>query len=124
VVDDLARSLAEATAEEARCVAVRDEADVVAVRLVSDSEPSPCRLRTNGGLPGSAQREHGAGELTGGEHAEHVGLILVGIRRAVQLAAPLGRLHDLRVVPSADRVEAERERAVEHRRELDLLVAA
>src|SRR4029453_6738805 len=41
-----------------------------------------------------------------------------------QLAVPLSRLHDLRVVPGADRVEAERERAVEHRSELDLLVAA
>ena len=118
-VHDLARRLAQVAGQEALGVAVGDEADVVAVRLVRDREPAPRRLGADLGLGRVAEREHGAGELIRGEHGQHVGLVLAGIRGPVQ--DPVG---NARVVAGADRVEAERHRAVEHRGELDLLVAA
>ena len=60
-------------------------------------------------------------DLVPGEHGEHVGLVLARVGGAAQRA---GRRVDPRVVPGAHRVEAERERAVQDRGELDLLVAA
>ena len=59
------------------------------------------------------------GDLLGGEHGQHVGLVLAGIRGPVQ-----DSVTDPRVVAGAYRVETEGQRLVEHRRELDLLVAA
>ena len=56
---------------------------------------------------------------SGGEHAEHVRLVLRRVHRPAQRA-----VGQPRVVPGDDRVEAERQRPVQHRRELDLLVAA
>ena len=53
------------------------------------------------------------------EHAEDVGLVLARVDRAVQRA-----VDEPRVVAGADGVEAQRQRAVEHGGELDLLVAA
>ncbi len=58
------------------------------------------------------------------EHAEHVGLVLAGVDRPVHLDQPVGSGAQLGVVAGGDGVEAERERPVEHGRELDLLVAA
>ena len=58
------------------------------------------------------------------EHAEHVGLVLAGVDGAVQLDQPVGAGAKRRVVAGRDRVEAERERPVQHGGELDLLVAA
>ena len=79
---------------------------------------SPRRLGAGLRLGRVAEREHGGAELPGGEHGQHVGLVLAGIGGQVQ-----GAVDDLRVVAGAHRVEAEGEHAVEHRRELDLLVA-
>ena len=118
-VDDRAGCLAQVPGQEALGVAVGDEADVVAVRLVRDREAAPRGLGADLRLGGVAEREHGVGDLLGGEHGQHVGLVLAGIRGPVQDAVA-----DPRVVAGAYRVEAERQRAVEHRRELDLLVAA
>ena len=69
--------------EPAAGVAVRDEADVVAVGLVGDGEAARGRLGAHLGLRrGRAEREHRVRELLGGEHAEHVGLVLgPGARR-------------------------------------------
>jgi len=102
-----------------RGVAVGDEADVVAVRLVRDGEPAPRGFRPDLRLGRVAEREHGVGDLLGGEDGQHIGLVLAGIRGPLQ-----DPVADPRVVTGADRIEAERQRAVEHRRELDLLVAA
>jgi hypothetical protein len=116
-------------------VAVRDEADVVRVRLVGHGQPAPLGLGAHRGLGRTAEREDRVRQLPGVEHAEHVRLVLGRIDRAMQLAAsptttatvvaaPAGPVHDPRVVPGTHRVEAERERLVQHRLELDLLVAA
>ena len=105
--------------QEALRVAVGDEADVVAVRLVGDREPAPRRLGANFDFGRVAEREYGVAQLSRGEHGQHIGLVLAGIGGPVQDSVP-----DPRVVAGTNRVEAEPERAVEHRCELDLLVTA
>jgi hypothetical protein len=64
------------------------------------------------------------GELVGREHAEHVRLVFRLFARTVQLSLAVFAVDDLSVVARDDGVEAEVERLVEQRRELDLLVAA
>src|SRR3954454_20458178 len=118
-VDDLAGRLAELPGQEAAGVAVGDEADVVAVRLVGDGQPAPGRFGADLGLGGVAEREQGVGELVGGEDGEYVGLVLAGVGGPVQ-----DSVLDLRVVAGTDGVEAEGQRLVQDRGELDLLVAA
>src|SRR5487761_1587630 len=115
-VHDLAGRLAEPAGQELPGVAVGDEAHVVAVRLVGDGQAAGGRLLPHPRLGGVAEREHGAAELAAGEHGEHVGLVLARIDAAPQHGAG-GPGLQAGVMAGADRVE------VEHRRELDLLVA-
>ena len=106
-------------------VAVGDEADVVRVRLVGHAQPACCGLGADLRLGGrGAEREHRVRELVGGEHAQHVGLVLGPGARPVQLAVAVGVRQNARVVPGADGVEAEVERLLQQRGELDPLVAA
>src|SRR5690606_31279306 len=134
-VDDLARARAQALAQEALGVAVGDEADVVGVGLRGDRQAATRRP----GPPRVLRREATAGEdrarqALGAHDREHVGLVLRGVGRAVQLAdgpraAGRGRVRDVarddaRVVARRDGVEPERGRLVEQRLELDVLVAA
>ena len=91
--------------------------------LSATSSPRRAASSRTSRLRGVAEREHRVGELLAGQHAEHVGLVLGRVDRAVQLGT-VGALHDLRVVAGGHGVEAERQRAVEHGGELDLLVAA
>ena len=123
-VDDVPGRGADLLGEPAAGVAVGDEADVVAVGLLRDGESALGRLGAHERLRRRrSEREVGVRELLGGEHAEHVGLVLRGIRRPVQLES-VGAVDERRVVAGADRVEAELDRALEQGRELDLLVAA
>ena len=108
-----------APARNAARVPVGDEADVVAVRLGGHRQPARRRLGPHLRLGGVAQREQRPVKLLAGEHGEHVGLVLGQVRAAVQAA-----VRQPRMVAGADRVEAQRHRPVQHRRELDLLVAA
>jgi len=87
-----------------------------------DGQPALGGLRPDPRLRGVPDREQRVPELVGGEHGEYVGLVLAGIHRAAQHRAVLG-LAQLRVVPGAHRVEAQRQRLVQQRGELDLLVA-
>ena len=119
LVDDPAGRRAQLPGQEAPGVAVGDETDVVAVRLVRDREAAPRGLGADLRLGRVAEREHGVADLLGGEHGQHVGLVLAGIRGPVQ-----DSVTDPRVVAGAYRVETEGQRAVQDRRELDLLVAA
>src|SRR5690606_29908675 len=118
-VDDGTGLGTEPLGQKAARVAVGDEADVMAVGLVGHGQAAPGRLGPDLGLGGIAQREHGVGELLAGEHAQHVGLVLSAVD-----AAPQHSALQPSVVAGGDGVESERESAVEHRRELDLLVAA
>jgi len=94
----------------------------VAVRLLRHVQAALGRLRAHRGLVVAAQREHRVRELVGVQHTEDVGLVLAGVGGAVQLTAA-GPVDEPRVVAGGDGVEAERARLVQHRRELDLLVA-
>jgi hypothetical protein len=91
----------------------------VAVGLVGHLEPAPLRLGPDVGLGGVAQREHRVRQLLGRAHGQDVRLVLAHVDPAPQHAAV-----QLRVVPGADRVEAQCQRPVQQRGELDLLVAA
>ena len=122
----LAGRAAQAALEEAPGIAVGDEAHVVAVRLVRDAEAAIGGFLADLVLGGVAEREHGPPQLLTGQHGQHVRLVLSGVDAAHkprQLRCSGNRLEP-RVMASADRVEAERHRPVEHSRELDLLVAA
>src|SRR5690606_31907350 len=115
--------LPEVPGEEPAGVTLGDEADVVRVRLLRDREATLGRLQPDLRLRRVTEREERPRELISSEHTEDVGLVLGQVDRAVQLAA-LMALDDPRVVPRRDRVEAEGDRLVEERRELDALVAA
>ena len=67
--------------EERGVVAVGDEADLVAVRLVGDGEAEPRRMRADGGLVERADREQRVRELLLRQREEEVRLILGGDRR-------------------------------------------
>ncbi|MDQ1643937.1 MAG: tRNA-uridine 2-sulfurtransferase, partial [Cryptosporangiaceae bacterium] len=77
-VDDLARPLAEALAQETGRVAVGNETDVVAVRLVRHGQPPLGRLGPHLVLGRVTQREDRVGELRAGQDGEHVRLVLGG----------------------------------------------
>ena len=80
LADDIARAVQDLTllcthpiGEPAAGVTVRDEADVVAVRLVCDTEAALGGLGTHLGFRRRlGQREHAVRELFGGEHTQHV----------------------------------------------------
>ncbi len=71
------------------------------------------------GLGGVTDRERGVAQLLSGQHAEHIGLVLVDVDRAAQPA-----LGEPGVVPGGHRIEAQGQRLGRQRGELDLLVAA
>ena len=88
-VEDLAALGADPLGEPAAGVAVGDEADVVAVGLLRDGQAARGGLGAHEAFDGVVpEREVGVGELLGRQHAEHVGLVLRGIRCPVQLAGP------------------------------------
>ena len=64
LVDDLAGGLAEVPGQEPLGVAVGDEADVVAVRLVGHRQPAAGGLGADLVLRRVAEREHGVAELS------------------------------------------------------------
>ena len=77
---------ADAAAEKRLGVAGRDEADVVAVGLLRDGEAAPRGLLADPRLGGVADREQRMTQLLGGQHTEHVGLVLVAVDGASQSA--------------------------------------
>ena len=91
--------------------------------LSATSSPRAAGLASYVGLGRVAEREERVRELLLVEDAEHVGLVLAVVDGAVHLDQAVGTGAQLRVVAGGDRVEAEPERPVEDRRELDLLVA-
>ncbi len=72
-------------------VAVGDEADVVAVRLVGDGQAALGRLLAHLLLGDVAEREHGPRQLVAGQHGEHVRLILGRVHAAGQPDQPSPR---------------------------------
>jgi hypothetical protein len=88
--------------------------------LSATSRPRARGLLADLGLRRVPEREHRVRDLVLVQHREDVGLVLARVAGPLQRAAVV----DPRVVAGADRVEAEGERPVEDRLELDLLVAA
>src|SRR5699024_7031010 len=77
-------------------VPVRDEADVVGVRLVRDREAALLRLRADLRLRGGrTDREQAVLQLLRCEDAQHVALVLVEVHAAVQLSRAVVRVPDL-----------------------------
>jgi hypothetical protein len=106
-------------------IAVRDEADVMAVRLVGHRQAPPLSFGPDLGLGGCiGQGEHRMLQLFVREHTQHVALILGPIGSAVQLPVAVRILDHLGIVSGADGVEAQGDCLFQQRGELDALVAA
>ena len=88
--------------------------------LSATARPRAAASARTCGLGRVAEREHRAVELVAGQHGQHVRLVLGRVDRAAQQAVGA----EPGVVAGDHGVEAERERPVQHRGELDLLVAA
>ena len=82
-LDDVARLHAEAAGQPRAGIAVRDETDVVAVRLSRDIEPARCGFRTDLRLGSVAQGEERPGQLVRVEYSENIGLVLGHVHGAV-----------------------------------------
>ena len=78
----------------------------MAVGLLGHGQPAARGFLANLRLGRVADREHRMAQLLGGQHAEHVGLVLVAVDGAAQPA-----VGQPRVVAGGDGVEAERQRA-------------
>jgi len=122
-VHDVSRLHAQPRGEVTGGVAVRNEADVVAVRLPGDQQTAGGCLGTHIGLHHVVQGEDAPTQLGLLQHPQHVGLILGTIGRAVQVdvvAVP----DEPGVMPGGEGLEAQGQPAFEDRGELDLFVAA
>ena len=106
--------------DEARVVAVGDEADLLRLGLVAFGRPSRSACGAHLVLGQVAEREPHRAELVAGHREQEVRLVLAGIDAAPQQARTVD---DLRVVAGGEHVGADRARALEQRRELDVLVA-
>ena len=83
-VDHRAAANPDALTQKSPGVAGRDEADVVAVRLVGNRQAATGGLSANLRFGSVADGEGGMAQLPGGQHGQHVGLILVPVDRAAQ----------------------------------------
>ena len=122
-IDDLARHASESAFEEPRRVTVRNEADVMAIRLARDEQTALLCLSSHCGLEVGTEGEYGALKLVSSQDAQDVGLILLRVRGPMEFGT-VRALDDLRVVAGRNCIEVQGERSVEDCAELDLLVAA
>ena len=106
-------------------IPVGDETDVVAVGLRRHAEAARRGLGPHLRLRrGGAERKQGMRELLGGEHSQHVRLVLRPCGSTVEFAVAVGIRHDRCVMSGDDRVETEVESFFEQSRELDALIAS
>src|SRR6266851_339135 len=109
-VDDLARPHRQSSRQVRRGLATRHKADLLALRLVRDRQPELASVLTHLGLGHLAQWKDDACQALPVEVVQHVGLVLRGIGRGVELAAA----QDARVVAGGEPVEAQLENPREH----------
>ena len=124
-VDDRSRvaRVAAALLEQRAVVAERDEADLLALRLVRRRQLELGRDPPDLRLGQVAEREARASQLLLVEHPQEVGLVLVGIRGAEEAPAAVAVL-EARVVAGGDRIGSiGGQAAVQQLVELDVLVA-
>jgi hypothetical protein len=84
-VHDVSRSVAQPLLEESGSVAIGDEADVMAIRLVRDCQTPLPRLRAYFGFLRGTERKVGAPQLILVQYTQHIGLVFAGINRAMEL---------------------------------------
>src|SRR5215467_10036962 len=125
-VNDLTRCTAKLAVQEITRVAVRDEAHVVAVRLVGHGKTAISRFLPDLILGDAAQREHGASKLITAKNCQHVRLILADINASNEPVASVHAGDGLQagVVTCANCIKAKGDCPVQDSSELDLLVAA
>jgi hypothetical protein len=87
-VDDPTGSSADPVGEEPAGIAVGDEADVVAVRLIRNGEPAQLGLAPYVCLERFPEREHRVRDLVGRQHPEDVRLVLARVDGTEQRAVP------------------------------------
>ncbi len=110
--------------QEAGVIAPRNEADLVAVRLVGDRQIQVPRELAHRGLVERPHREDRVRQLRLRQGEEKIGLVLVRIEAAEESIPPRGLVAlDPGVVPGADQPRPEAGRAVHQRRELQVAVA-
>ena len=108
---------------EGRVVAIANEADLLAVRLVGDGKTKSSRLLAHLGLDQAADRKDGTGELILRQREQEVRLVLARIGAALQQPPTVCRLLDPRIMACRDLLGAKPERAIEQRRKLQIAVA-
>src|ERR1044071_8698430 len=91
LVDDCARARDRGLLplDEHRVIAIRNEADLLAVGLLRHCQPETACLSAYLGLGERSDREHGARELILGQRKQKVRLILLGIAAALQQPSPV-----------------------------------
>ena len=99
-----------------------DEAHVLAVGLVGGPQAQLGGPATHLGLVQVADRKSGAGQVGGGEHVQHIGLVLGRIGATTEAGA-VGGGHDPGMVAGGDGIEAQRPRPSRQLVELDVPVA-
>src|SRR5699024_11163759 len=110
---------ADLRAQEGLGPAIRDEANIVAIWLISDPEAGVGGLLADLGLDRVPDWEHAVRQLFVSQHAEDIRLILVCIHAPAQHA-----IVELRIVAGNHGVEAQRNGAIQQSLKLDLLVTA
>jgi hypothetical protein len=110
--------------DELRIVAVGNEADFLAVRLVSYRKAPLARVRANLGLREPSNREDRRLQLLLRQRKQEIRLVLARIAPAKQAAPPSLRIvRKLRVVPSPNGGRIEAGCAIDQRRKLQVAVA-
>jgi len=124
LIDDLARSLDiwAVLLHEGPVVIIRDEADLLALRLVCGDQVEAIRQLANLGLVETAEGEQGVVDGTLGHGKQEIGLILPWIDRRGEAAAIRG-VDDAAVVAGSEVAGPERQRAREQDLELEHPVA-
>ncbi len=125
-VDEIARLRpdAERALQKAGVVAVRHEADVLAVGLAGVPEAVRGGERAHLGLAQAAEREQRVRQLLLRHRVQHIGLVLGGVPGFFQQPAPaFGVALHPRVVPGRDLVHPHQSGALQQPAELDVPVA-
>src|SRR5262245_1586140 len=109
--------------DEHRVIAIRNEADLLTVGLLGHGQAETTCLSAYLGLGKRPNREHSTRELILCQRKEEVGLILLGIRAALQQPSPVHIALHTSVMAGRDVLGAEASSALQERRELQIAVA-
>ena len=123
-VDDVSLPVRQPVSEELGSSSLGDKANIGGVRLVGHGKAPALGLLAHLVFGGhGSEREQAVAKVVLAEYAQHIGLILAGVRSPVQPDAAVRGGLETGVVASGDRVEALRDPATQQSPELDLPVA-